>query len=92
MDDRSFTVFEDKPDIKDKVAWYFKWVSSILLVLAMGMRATGDPKFAIFDLWLSFIGINGWLVVSILWNDRALILLNSVGWLILLTGILKSFV
>ena len=87
-----YTVFEDKEPLKDRVAWYLKWVSSILLVLAMSMRATGDPKFAIFDLWLSFIGINGWLVVSILWNDRALILLNSVGGLILLTGILKSFV
>lgn len=92
MEDRSFTVFEEKPDIKDKVAWYIKWCASVLLVLAMGMRATNDPSYAIFDLWFSFIGVIGWLIVSILWKDRALILLNSVGGMILLTGILKSFV
>ena len=87
-----YTVFQDKEPLKDRVAWYLKWFSSVILVLAMGMRATGDPSYAIFDLYLSFIGINGWLIVSILWNDRALILLNSVGGLILLTGILKSLV
>ena len=92
MDDRSFTVFEDNEALKDRVAWYIKWWASVLLVLAMGMRATGDPTYAIFDLWFSFIGVIGWLIVSILWKDRALILLNSVGGMILLTGILKSLV
>ena len=87
MDDRSFTVFEDNEALKDRVAWYIKWCASVLLVLAMGMRATGDPTYAI-----SFIGVIGWLIVSILWKDRALILLNSVGGMILLTGILKSLV
>ena len=92
MDDRSFTVFEDNEALKDRVAWYIKWCASVLLVLAMGMRATGDPTYAIFDLWFSFIGVIGWLIVSILWKDRALILLNSVGGMILLTGILRSLV
>ena len=32
------------------------------------------------------IGIAGWLVVSIMWNDRALIVVNAVGVAILLNG------
>ena len=99
MDEHNYTVFpieetkkERRQRIKDSVAWYIKWCASLLLVLAMTMRATGDPYYSVYDLWFSFIGVIGWLIVSILWKDRALILLNSVGGMILLTGILKSLV
>jgi len=36
------------------------------------------------DLYLSLVGITLWLWVSILWQDRALILLNGVGLLFLI--------
>ena len=76
---------------REKVAWYIKWFASVCLVLGMSVRASGIPELSIFDLIFSFIGICGWMVVSLLWNDRALILLNGVGFLILLTGLLKYF-
>lgn len=57
--------------------WYVKWVSSIFLLGAMSIR--GVEGFQSLDLMLSIIGILGWLLVSILWNDRALIILNGVG-------------
>ncbi len=76
---------------RENVAWYIKWAASIFLVLGMSVRASGIPEIAFFDLIFSFIGICGWLVVSLLWNDRALILLNGVGFLILLTGLIKYF-
>jgi hypothetical protein len=41
------------------------------------------------DLYCSLAGSVGWLAVSIAWKDRALIMLNSVMTLTLLTGILK---
>ena len=76
---------------RENVAWYIKWAASIFLVLGMSVRASGIPEIAFFDLIFSFVGICGWLVVSLLWNDRALILLNGVGFLILLTGLIKYF-
>jgi len=48
------------------------------------MSFRGIPEFQVVDLSLSIIGIALWLWVSIIWEDRALILLNGVG-LILLT-------
>jgi len=76
---------------REKVAWYLKWCASVSLVLGMSVRASGIPELAIFDLGFSFVGICGWLMVSLIWNDRALILLNAVGFLILLTGLIKHF-
>ena len=83
---------ERRQRIKETVAWYLKWFSSILIVVAMSMRATGEVQYHIFDLWFSTIGVFGWLGVSLLWKDRALIMLNAIGLLILLSGILKTLV
>jgi len=76
---------------RERIAWYVKWFASVCLVLGMSVRASGVPELQIWDLTFSFIGIIGWLIVSLLWNDRALILLNGVGFLILLTGLIKYF-
>ena len=90
-----YTVFEtdkEKKDrLKESIAWYLKWFSSIVIVVAMSMRATGEVQYQIYDLWFSTVGVFGWLGVSLLWKDRALILLNAVGGLILLSGLFKSF-
>lgn len=76
---------------REKVAWYLKWAASVCLVLGMSFRASGVPELAIFDLTLSFVGVCGWLGVSLLWEDRALILLNGVGFIILASGLIKYF-
>ena len=41
-----------------------------------------------FNMYFQFTGITGWLIVGIMWNDWALIVVNIVGSLILLTGII----
>jgi hypothetical protein len=69
--------------------WYLKWVASVFVLSAMSVR--GVAEFAIWDLGLSFIGVSLWLVVSILWNDRALIMLNGAGLLFLITNLIQSF-
>ena len=62
--------------------WYIKWVASFFLLAAMSMR--GVEGLQSYDLILSIIGVFGWLVVSAIWEDRALIILNSFGLLLLL--------
>ena len=69
--------------------WYIKWIASIFLLAAMSLR--GVEGMQLIDLTLSLIGIMGWLFVSIIWKDRALIILNAAGLLLLtrnLIGIL----
>lgn len=67
--------------------WYLKWVSSVIVLAAMSMR--GVPELQVYDLILSVVGIFGWLIVSILWKDRALIILNSFGLLFLLRNLIE---
>ena len=70
--------------------WYIKWAASVLILIAMVLRATGDYPFT--DMCLSLVGCIGWLIVAMLWKDRALIVLNSIAGFILITGILNSLV
>lgn len=65
--------------------WYVKWVASILVLAAMSTRGMSD--LLLWDLSLSVVGISLWLWVSIMWNDRALILLNGIGLLFLLRNL-----
>ena len=68
---------------KDKI-WKLKWASSITLMFAMILTAQNVYPY---NLFFHFIGILGWLIVSINWNDRALIVVNSVAIAILTNGL-----
>ena len=68
--------------------WYVKWIASVFVLVAMSMR--GVEGFQLYDLVLSTIGIVLWLWVSILWNDRALIILNGAGLFFLLRNLFNT--
>ena len=70
---------------KYTVDWYVKWVASIFILAALSMR--GLEGLQIYDLVCSIIGIGLWLWVSIVWKDRALVMLNGVGLLFLLRNL-----
>jgi hypothetical protein len=70
---------------KYTIDWYIKWVASVFVLCAMSIR--GIEGYQTYDVVLSIIGILMWLVVSILWKDRALILLNGVGLLFLVRNL-----
>jgi hypothetical protein len=68
--------------------WYIKWASSIIILIAMSLRSSGEFPFA--DMCLSFVGCAGWIAMGVIWKDRAILILNSVACFILLTGIIKT--
>lgn len=68
--------------------WYVKWVASIFVLFAMSFR--GVSGYEAYDLYLSIIGISLWLWVSVLWNDRALIMLNGAGLLLLIRNLIEN--
>lgn len=70
--------------------WYIKWVASAFVLAAMSIR--GIEGLQQIDLLLSVIGITGWVVVSLIWKDRALILLNSIGLLFLIRNLVQTFI
>jgi len=71
-----------------KLDWYIKWMASMLVMTAICARAAG-PEWRDVDLIAGTFGIALWLWVSLLWEDRALILLNGVGFAFLAVGIIK---
>jgi hypothetical protein len=74
---------------KRDITWYVKWGSSIIILLAVVIRAIGSPELMWLDMVGSAIGSIGWLIVGVMWKDRALILLNLVIAAVLLAGIVN---
>jgi len=73
---------------KYDLSWYIKWVSSVLLIIAMVMTSANVFPY---NLYPAIVGMIGWLIVGILWHDRALIILNAVSVAIYATGIVNSW-
>ena len=68
--------------------YYLKWIATIFVLIAVACRSVDEiPK--IYDVVFSWIGTGGWLIVSLAWKDRALILLNSVIAFMLFVAILR---
>ena len=75
---------------KYDISWWIKWTASIFILASMSIR--GVEGLQNYDLMLSIIGVTGWLTVGILWKDRALVLLNGVGLIIMLQTLIKGVV
>ena len=66
------------------VDWYVKWIATVFILTGMALRTTQEYVF--IDITVSLIGAIGWMVVGIMWKDKALMLLNAVASTILLYG------
>jgi len=75
---------------KQDLSWYVKWIASCFILSSMSIR--GIEGLQIYDLILSLIGVTGWMIVGILWKDRALMLLNGVGIILFLNTLIRHLV
>ena len=73
---------------KGDLSWYIKWVSSVFII--MGMALTSANMFPM-NIIVHGIGVTGWLIVGMLWHDRALIFLNAVAIFVYATGLLNHY-
>lgn len=74
---------------KYDISWYIKWVSSLIILTAITIRASGVTELAWLDMLLSWIGSVGWFFVGLLWKDRAVLILNGVISIILFSGLIN---
>ena len=72
---------------KYTIDWYIKWVASAVLLIAMASRS--NPDLALYDQAFSLVGTFGWLIVALIWKDRALIILNTAAVIILGSGLIS---
>ena len=69
--------------------WYVKWIASVLLII--GTILTSNNIFPL-NLYFHSLGLFGWFIVSIIWNDRALLVINAVSLAILINGLVAHYV
>lgn len=62
-----------------------KWVASIAQIFGYGATAMGATPL---NLWFFVVGISGWFVVGLRWNDRAIMLIHIVALAAMIVGLL----
>ena len=55
--------------------WYVKWLSSLLVVTTVALTSFDITPF---NKITGLVSTLGWLYVSLRWNDRSMIVMNSV--------------
>ena len=71
------------------IDWYIKWIASVILV--GGVILTSNNIYPL-NLMVHAIGMFGWFIVAIIWNDRALLVVNAVSLALLLNGLVSYYV
>jgi len=74
---------------KTPLVWYVKWAATIMILISVSFRNAG-VEYYLLDMIFGTIGTILWLWVSIVWKDRALIMLNVVMFVLLFSGVLKQ--
>jgi len=69
--------------------WYIKWISSIILVI--GVILTSNNIYPL-NLMVHALGMFGWFIVAVIWNDRALLVINAVSLVLLINGLVSYYV
>ena len=69
--------------------WYIKWIASVILVV--GVILTSNNIYP-YNLMVHAIGMFGWFIVAIIWNDRALLVINAVSLVLLINGLGSYYV
>ena len=69
--------------------WYIKWIASVILV--GGVILTSNNIYPL-NLVVHAIGMFGWFIVAIIWNDRALLVINAVSLVLLINGLVSYYV
>ncbi len=72
--------------MKDKV-FVIKWAASIMQII--GYTATGFG-FTPWNAYLFILGLVGWFMVGVMWNDRAIMLIHVIALAALLAGLASS--
>jgi hypothetical protein len=69
--------------------WYIKWLATFFIISGVVCRSAG-PEYQLYDIIFGIVGTALWAWVSLIWQDRALIVLNATMFVILVIGLLKA--
>lgn len=64
------------PPSRDRLVFLVKWMASIIQIMGYAATAFGWTPW---NLYLFVVGVLGWFIVGVFWNDRAIMLIHAVG-------------
>ncbi len=67
-----------------ELANVIKWIASVIQIFGYSFTAF---EFTPWNIYLFIIGLIGWLIVGVLWNDKAIILIHIVALGAMLIGL-----
>jgi len=71
----------------ERTAFVIKWFASVLSIIGYGMTGFGlEP----WNIYFFLVGVFGWFIVGLLWNDRALILIHVIAFAAMVAGLLNQ--
>jgi len=89
VEEKNNTNLVEKVTPSHTLDWYVKWTATAFIIAGVICRSAG-PEYALYDLIFGVIGTALWGWVSMIWQDRALIILNTTMFIILVVGLLKA--
>ena len=73
---------------KGDLSWYIKWASSIIIIFGMMLSSANIYPM---NIWVHLFGVSGWMIVGMLWHDRALIFLKGVAIFVFASGLVNHY-
>ena len=61
---------------RGQTAFIVKWIASVIQILGYAGTAFGWTPW---NLYLFLLGVLGWLIVGVIWNDKAIMLIHFVA-------------
>jgi hypothetical protein len=61
---------------RGQTAFIVKWIASVIQILGYAGTAFGWTPW---NLYLFLVGVLGWLIVGVIWNDKAIMLIHFVA-------------
>ena len=84
------TKFTNKVTPYRDLSWYIKWIGTVFILAAISVRASMWSSE--LDLIFSLIGAILWLIVGLMWHDRAIIIINAVATVLLSIGLINTLI
>ena len=72
---------------REATAFAVKWAASVIQILGYAGTAFGWTPW---NLYLFVVGVLGWLIVGVLWKDRAIMLIHFVALGAMLAGMARA--
>lgn len=82
------TKFTNKVTPYRDLSWYIKWTGTVFILAAISVRSSMWSSE--LDFVFSLIGTVLWLIVGLMWHDRAIIVINAAAAVLLTIGLINT--